>query len=105
MRLENIEVTFKMPVKEIDGNGNRYPEDVIKKACEEANGKELIIDFLGSKEDYIIGEATSILYDADEKCIIAKGIINHGGTCEKVNASFENETIESMKILSVGISL
>lgn len=103
MRLENVEVTFKMPVKEVDGNGKRYTEDVIKKACEEANGKELIIDFLGNKEDYIIGEATSILYDEDEKCIIAKGIIYGGGTCESVNFD-ENDIVDIMKIKAIGIT-
>lgn len=41
MRVENIEVTFKMPFREVDCNGFKYSESAIKDACKKAENFHL----------------------------------------------------------------
>ena len=101
MRVENIEVTLKIPFREVDCNGFEYSESAIKEACKKA--EKLPLKAVVNDVVAIIGIANEISYDEESKCITVKGIIKSGGTCETVEFD-ENGVIESMNIIEIGIT-
>lgn len=101
MRTENIEVTLKVPIMEVDLNGVRYSESAIKKACEGA--KKLPIQIIDDDEEIVLlGIANEIRYDEESKCILVEGVLNNGGTSEKVRQY--GGTVTDMVLRAVGLN-
>ena len=101
MRAENIEVTLKIPFKETDLNGVRYSESAIKKACEGA--KRIPIDIIDDDEEIVLlGIANEIGYDEDDKCILVKGVLDNGGTSEKIRQY--GGTVTDMVLRAIGLN-
>lgn len=101
MRCDNIAVNFKIPVRinKPDGNGNVYPEEVIIKACEKAEGLP-ITQFNDKGESVTIGIAKNVNYS--DGYIYVDGVVWHGGTSESVKL-LNKGTISSMEINSFGL--
>ena len=110
MRLENIEVTFKMklPIDEPDGNGTIYTREAIIKAYEEAkNRKELPIEFPNDKGEFIlvgITQEIELIEEDGELYATGSGSIYHGGTEETVDVEVENKIVNNFTITGIGVA-
>ena len=95
MRIENIEIEFKMkvPVNHPDRNGNIFTEECWKNFKYE-KGQVPIIYRDASKESVVIGHATDIFVD-DEYNLRGKGVIFFGGVD---GVAYENDNKEAISL-------
>ena len=105
MRLENIEVTFRipMPVDKPDLNGVIYSKDAIKNAYK--NVKNVPIEMQNDKGKFLpIGVCQEAELIEDENSIHVKGVgvIWHGGTEE--NVSIEENKVTSFNVTGIGFA-
>lgn len=105
MRVENIEVTFKIPVPvdKPDLNGNTYSKKAMKNAYK--NAKNIPIEIPNDKGKFVpIGVCQEAELIEDETGMYIKGVgtIWHGGTSELV--TFKNNVVDSVSVTEIGFT-
>ena len=107
MRLENIEVIFriKLPVNKPDGNGVIYTEEAIRNAYESAQNRDsLPIEFINNKGEFLLignTQGLKLIEENGELYVVGCGLIYHGGTEEQCEA--KNKTVSDFHLMGIGI--
>lgn len=109
MRVKNIEVQFKIPIKlnEPDLNSNFYTEEAIRNSLDSYKNTPIVIRNANNEQ-----EVCGVIYDAyleeKESYVICNGNIMFGGTDCLVSKSHRGENgllvIDEFTIAAVGIS-
>lgn len=105
MRLENIEVTFRipMPVDKPDLNGVIYSKDAISNAYK--NVKDVPIEILCSDGQFLpigVAQEVELIEDKNGMYITGVGLVWHGGTEESVE--MVDGKVTSFHVSGIGIS-
>lgn len=105
MRIENIEVTFKIPipVDKPDLNGVIYSKEAIRKAYK--NVKGVPIEMPCSDGQFLpigVAQEVELIEDEDGMYIAGVGLVWHGGTEESVE--MVNDKVTSFHVHGVGIT-
>lgn len=105
MRVDNIEITMKipLPIDKPDGNGVTYSREALVNGFKDCKGAPLVI----VKDDgswVNIGTTRDIQYhtSVDGDFVVVNAVLWNGGTCEDVK--MDNGVVYQMNIESVGIA-
>lgn len=107
MRVENVKVTFNIPVhfRQPDKNGYIYTkkvwEEVVKKAADIPTPIEIINDD-GTQIAVGVTQDMKLVKDGDEDIIKVSGILFYGGTSE--NVEFTKDVITNVTLNGIGIT-
>lgn len=105
MRIENIEVTFKIPipVDKPDLNGVIYSKEAIRNAYKNINNIPIEIPNNDGKCFPIgVAQEVELIEDENSMYITGVGLIWHGGTDE--SAEIKDGKITSFKVNCIGIA-
>ena len=105
MRLENIEVTFKIPipVNEPDLNGVIYSKEAIRNAYK--NVKNIPIEIPCNDDQFLpigVVQEVELIENEDGMYITGIGLIWYGGTDE--SAEIKDGKVTSFKVNCIGIA-
>lgn len=107
MRVENVKVTFDIPVHfgQSDRNGYIYTKEVweeaVKKAADIPTPIEIINDD-GTRITVGVTQDIKLVKDGDEDIIKISGILFYGGTSE--NVEFTKDVITNVTLNGIGIT-
>ena len=107
MRVENVKVTFDIPVHfgQPDKNGYVYSKEVweeaVKKAADIPTPIEIINDD-GTRTALGVTQDIKLVKDEDQNIIKVYGILFYGGTSE--NVEFTKDVITNMTLNGIGIT-
>lgn len=105
MRIENIEVTFKIPipVDKTDLNGVIYSKEAIRNAYK--NVKNIPIEIPCNDGRFLpigVAQEIELIEDENDMYITGVGLVWHGGTDESVE--IKDSKVTSFKVNGIGIA-
>lgn len=105
MRVENVKVTFDIPVHfgQPDKNGYVYTKKSWEEAVKNAVGVPIeIINDDGTRIPVGVAQEVQLVKDGEEDIIKVSGILQYGGTSE--NVEFTKDVITNVTLNGIGIT-
>lgn len=107
MRVENVKVTFDIPVHfgQPDKNGYIYTKEVWEEAVKKAADVPTPIEIInedGTRTAVGVTQDIKLVKDGDEDIIKISGILFYGGTSE--NVEFTKDVITNVTLNGIGIT-
>uniref|UniRef100_N2A4S9 Uncharacterized protein n=1 Tax=Eubacterium plexicaudatum ASF492 TaxID=1235802 RepID=N2A4S9_9FIRM len=105
MRVENVKVTFNIPVhfRQPDKNGYIYTKKVWEEAVKKAADIPIeIIHDDGTRTVVGVAQDVQLVKDGDEDIIKVSGMLRYGGTSE--NVEFTKDVITNVILNGIGIT-
>lgn len=105
MRVENVKVTFDIPVHfgQPDKNGYVYSKESWEEAVKNAVGIPIeIIHDDGTRTEVGVAHDVQLTKDGDEDIIKISGVLQYGGTSEEVK--YTKDVITNVTLNGIGIT-